>query len=288
MCKHVDPFRCQSAIIVDDMSDHFPCTILIPNFLPIINVEKTIHYRKYTEDGILKVNQDLLFTDWENILNDDVDQNYLAICECIKKSLDIHIPFQTRTEIEGASLICHPPWYNKSIKKCINKSKHLFRNSISNPSQKANFRKYRNALNRLILHEKTRYFERKFEEFHNNGNVTWGLINNVISRHNDKSCVIPRLIEGKNIVTNPPDKAELMNTHFSNICNKIKNDTNSSKVKHDTYLKNRSTDLLSLNPTNEIEIEKIINGFRPKKSSGHDGISNHLLKQLVTSLRKTN
>ena len=68
----------------------------------------------------------------------------------------------------------------------------------------------------------------------------------------------------------------------SNFASKIK--TSEKKVsEYNSKIKRNSKNIL-LSPTNEYEIAKILDNLVAKQSSGWDGITNRLLKDLKTSL----
>ena len=62
-------------VIVDDISDHFPCFVSITNDGETLETDyQLVKSRKLNDDKMLKINQDLLFHDWSELyhLSSDV------------------------------------------------------------------------------------------------------------------------------------------------------------------------------------------------------------------------
>ena len=286
--KLVDPLDIDSAIVIDDISDHFPCILNIKNFFNHKSNYKTIHYRKITKDGLLNANHELLHTDWSFIENVDCNVAYDTFIEYLTGILDKHTPMSLINVKEGDTV--REPWYTKSILKSVRKRKKLYKMFLckGDVASKTAYTKYRNSLNRLIKFEKKKYFTERFEKFRHDTNVTWGLIKNLSKQSKNKKDIISSIKLKNKIVDKPNEIADHFNRHFTSICGKLKSkiqtNTNNSFT---TYLEKmpKQTENLSLNPCNEVEIDTIIGNIKNKKSSGVDNISNYLMKELVCGLR---
>ena len=82
------------------------------------------------------------------------------------------------------------------------------------------------------------------------------------------------LVFDENIVTNS------LCDYFSTVGKKLANNIPPSKKSLHSYLPPINNSTLFLTPTNESEILKLIKTLKQKNSSGHDGISNVLLKKI--------
>ncbi len=69
--------------------------------------------------------------------------------------------------------------------------------------------------------------------------------------------------------------------YFSNIGQNFSRKIGPSSKAFSEYLPKECDATIFLAPTSAIEIEKTVSKFRPKKSSGYDGISNILLKKII-------
>ena len=114
----------------------------------------------------------------------------------------------------------------------------------------------------------------------------WQLINSVIGKNNDKHCITNELLVNNLKTTNSKQIVNGLAEHFagvgSNFASKI---TTSNKTigEYNSKIKQNPKSIL-LGPTNEYEIAKILDNLIAKQTSGWDGITNKLLKDLKTSL----
>ena len=184
---------------------------------------------------------------------------------------------------------CRKFWFSDSILKCIKKKKRLYLNSlkIGTPDSIKRFRQYRNSLNRLILHEKQCFYDKRFEDFKSNGNVTWSLLRGIINGTHNKRDVINLIKENTTEMSDPTLIAKNFNNYFVNVGRKVQESIKNVDVTYRDYLKKmpQTDHVLKLRHTNEVEVDRIIQNMKPKKSSGHDGISNNLLKLITPSIR---
>ena len=284
--KFLDSTNCTSAIIIDDISDHFPCLLGVSDFVECDIDEKCYYRRKVTDQKILDVNHVLLHTNWCELLDGDLEYAYEKFNIAINEAINRFIPMKLN-RVSGSSTT-NPAWYSKSIGKSIKKCKKLYHKFVKNRDIQSEtiYKKYRNSLNRIIRYEKKTFFDAKFKKFRANGNVTWSLINSLIKRSCDKSSIINLInLPNRSTITSPSLIADSFNQHFSSVSDRISRQVRPTQCNPESFLKHRSEDELCLNPTNEVEIDKIITDLKPKLSYGIDGISNKLLKQIQSSLR---
>ena len=286
--KLVDPGNTSSAVITEDISDHFPCIVTIPNFLRNLDSKTKIYYRKYGNKELLLANHTLLHYNWFSEMSEHVDISYNNCIKKITNVLNEFMPIKSKT-VNSTSL-SNIPWYNKTINKCIKKSKLLYKKSIVNRDDVSitKYKTYRNSLNRIILFEKKKYFDTKFTEFKNNGNVTWSILNKLVKKCNDKSCIIGLLKKDSETITDPKEISSSFNKHFSDVSQRVKSTIPPTSSKYNQYLGKHTKaeeGYLMLSPTNDFEIDKLIGSLKKKTSFGHDQISNKLVIELATSLR---
>ena len=132
------------------------------------------------------------------------------------------------------------------------------------------------------------YYKNKCVEFRNNSKKLWNMINKISGKNNDKTSIID-YIKVDNIeyydslgITNNLCK------YFANIGENLASKIPKSNKHINEYLAKieRNEKSLFLRPTSEQEINKIIEKLPNKNSSGHDNISNILLKKLKAPLLK--
>ena len=109
-----------SGILVDDMSDHLPCLLVLRGKRFEQKEPITITYREMKEDNILEIKKELKEIPWEAIMfSDNVDYNFQIfhnqLQECISRNTTekrITIPFKQRLK---------EPWMTPGIKKATRK-----------------------------------------------------------------------------------------------------------------------------------------------------------------------
>jgi hypothetical protein len=117
-----------------------------------------------------------------------------------------------------------------------------------------------------------------------NTRKTWGVINSLIGRTNDKST-ISDTFKINNISVNDPEQVsnEFCN-FFTNIGKKYANEIPNSKLPHTHYLQNKVQYNMFMSPTDPHEIVKFIDSLKRKKSFGHDNISATLIKDIKNEI----
>ena len=142
-----------------------------------------------------------------------------------------------------------------------------------------NFKTYRNIIRRSIMFAKRDYYQRMFNTFSNDMKKTWQTINDTLNR-SKKSRKFPQLFKLSNgtTISDPKIIAEAFNDYFINIgtVDEPMND------QYTRYLHNKPHCNLIFHSITKDSVMQIIDGFKPKSSTGVDNISNKLLKSAKT------
>ena len=118
---------------------------------------------------------------------------------------------------------------------------------------------------------------------------TWRTINERLTRNKQCSELPSIFLHDDKELTNPTEIANAFNVYFANIGNNLAADIESN------IPTDQSSTQYMLNPTNEKcifryatqdEVVKAINNLENKRSSGHDGISNKVLKSIKNKIAK--
>ena len=114
----------------------------------------------------------------------------------------------------------------------------------------------------------------------------WSLINTITGRTKKRETIIESL-KIDNIKTSNSSKiTNELSTYFANVGKQFAHKIPSGKhdIKH--YLQKIPPNDYSifLTPTSKTEITKLISSLKNKNSSGHDGISNKILKGITESI----
>ena len=112
------------------------------------------------------------------------------------------------------------------------------------------------------------------------------MVNQITSTHNDKSTAIDSIKVGNIEFTNPKDVTNKLGDYFSSIGSNLATKTGVSKKNVNLYIDQitKNNKSIFLEPCTVAEIKRIINNILNKRSSGYDGVSNALLKDLRDEL----
>ena len=82
----------------------------------------------------------------------------------------------------------------------------------------------------------------------------------------------------------PVDIADTFNSYFSSIGKELAHKIAPSTKQFQDFLGDPNPKSIFLSPVSKNEILEIVNNLKDKKSAGHDGIDNYLLKKIITSI----
>ena len=155
---------------------------------------------------------------------------------------------------------------------------------------KLRFKNYEKEVRNAIQETKKRYFNRIFTAYKCDIKKTWLVINDTLSRNKNK-CDLPATFNYNGLVLSDPiEIANSFNVYFASIGDKlaseIKTPTNKN-INFTSYLKNPTKNRLKFTHITEEDTIKAIDNLENKNSSGHDGISNKLLKLIGHVLCKS-
>ena len=276
-----------SKILITDISDHLPSAITINgNFLE--KRQKTeIISQKITDKTIQTITDVLACHDWENDLcNEDVNSNFKRFHDRLLSTLNKLAP-ERKIKLSNKQSK-REPWIGPSLLKCSTKQRKYYKQALKNKDDLhwERYKAYKKIFDKIKRHVRTDYYQNKCVEFRNNSKKLWNMINKISGKNNDKTSIID-YIKVDNIEYY--DSSGITNNlckYFANIGENLASKIPKSNKHINEYLarieKNEKS--LFLRPTSEQEINKIIEKLPNKNSSGHDNISNILLKKLKAPL----
>ena len=245
--------------------------------------------RELNNNKLNELNSKLASMPWESTLqNLDTEETFNCFITQLQDSIEQVIPLKMK--MISYDHILRDPWLTNSFKKCLNKQKGLYKDTLLSDSDEQinKYKTYRNTLQKAIRYCKSQYYLNKCIEYKNNSRKLWNLINSKISKCNNKTDSIDK-IKVENIYKS--DAKSITNTqckHFStvgkNYAEKIPNSTTSINAYIQKITNNNKT--LFLTPTTEHEISSLITAVPNKTSSGYDNINNVLLKQIKLNIVK--
>ena len=176
-------------------------------------------------------------------------------------------------------------WITSAILKSIHFRDNLYRKlktinqlDVTYLTHKTNYDNYNKLLNKLIKDAKARYYNDEFKKYHSDIKKTWQTINSILNRDRNTSNfpsyinVNGRKISNKNHIVNS------FNRYFTSVGEDLAAKIPPAKKTFETYLQRQILTSFSFNLVDTTEVDKILKDFKPKTSSGSDGISMKLLK----------
>ena len=273
-------------VIVEDMSDHYPCLMVIHN----VNLSKkdkvTITKRSITDDAIFTIKGKLDNVDWMYLKELEVNEAFESFHKKLTHTIDEVCP-QKEFRIRQDKLI-RDPWITKGLQNSLKRQKILYKDQLrsNNPLSTNQYRSYRNLLKRLMRQSKIAYFTNKCLEYKQNSKKLWQLINQITNKGQKKKQVIENLKINNLLKYSPSDITKGFCDHFATVGSRYAKNIEPSEVLVETYIDHITVNqqCMFLYPTDPQEIKSLIQLLSAKSSSGFDDISNNLLKQLSSSI----
>ena len=282
--KSSDITQCFSAVLATDISDHLPIVACVGSRCKNLDKKKPlmIKSRFIDEYKLSQIRREISLRRWDNLETLTVNEAYLSVVNVINSALDQHAP-ETIKRIPATRVI-RDPWMTGGLMKSFRTRDKLYSKCLKNPGDYAARQKYtayRNVLNKLKREAKIDYYQAQLLTHKNDVKKSWAVLNKIIGRKtnkcgiSDKFCVDGKLESDSNII------ADKFCEYFTEIGHRYAAEIGQTDTHHTHWLDGyRVNNSIFMSPTDPEEILKIIKFQKPKSSSGHDGISMKLLKQI--------
>ena len=278
----------ESKIIVSDISDHFPSLVRL--YKPTLFTKKPtrIETRAIDDKKIDKMKTKLDEIDWKLLLTKkETDVAYSIFHDKIHSIMNDVAPLKTISI--KPSKILQQPWMTPGLQKCQQKQYLLYKQSLgcnNTAGLSIKYKNYRNKLKEIVRRTKEKYYLDKCCEYRQNTAKLWKMINRITHKVVDKTSTIEYLKIDNIDFYDSKAISEEFAKHFSSVGKTYAQKIPKSNKDIELYLKliQDNPKTMYMTPTTKHEIEKLINGLENKTSSGHDHISNILLKKLKYSL----
>ena len=277
----------QCCIIENDLSDHLPSMVVIPNVYNKKGVPLEFITRSITPAKLNELNSELCnnlkILDVENHtvdeIFDDFHEQLITIIDDICPEKLISIP---------ANRAIRDPWMNPGVRKCSSQQLKLYRDFLHQrtPESESKYKSYRKVLKKLKRYCKVQYYHQKCTEYRSNTKKLWNIINEVRGKNTDKTTIISCLkidsikqYESKKI-------GDHLGNYYANVGMQYANKIPLSKKSIDDYVGNiqHEPNSIYFKPCTNSELITIISKLPNKSSSGFDRISNKLLKGIAETI----
>ena len=145
------------------------------------------------------------------------------------------------------------------------------------------YKSYRNLYNRLVRIAKTMHYTSLIDRYKGDIAHTWQVLNDITGKRNKSE-----LCDTFNINSIPTNDANTISNafcnYFTNIGQQCASTIGQATTRSSNYLEGNYQNSLFMIPTTPGDIIAIISSFKSKTSSGHDGVSSKLVKDLKYAL----
>ena len=278
----------ESAIILDDISDHLPLLVLLKQTKLLDNKPINVESRKLNENTIMLIKQKLFHVNWTRLLNaTNCSENFDIFSSKLNKIMDSVSPL-VKVKISAKRKYCEP-WMTRGLEISSHCKLCLYKETLKATAMCKDitrYKEYRNMYNRIKRCLKLHYYQNKATEFINNSKKLWGILNEVIGKMKNKGSIIPFITVDGLKIHSPSRIFNEFGKFYSTIGESMASKITQGQHNIDYYLSKMPRNITSLvmRSTNISEIEHIIHKLPNKTSCGHDTISNTLLKQLSPSI----
>ena len=267
-----------AALLCSDISDHFPICAFLDHSSKKQSPSTSNKERNLNTRNLNQLNVFFLNYDWSSILqSNNVDEAFAIFVDILINALNHFCPLRSRKSVRFKR-----PWFTSGLLISSKRKNNLYLKYLKNRNlvNKQSYIKYKNLFTKLCRASENKYINDQFIKNQNNIKKTWNLIKtilpnsqsnfNISLRHNDE------LIHDREAVCN------LFNQHFSSAqCSLSSQYIASSVYKHSMP---STINSIFFDEVSESEVVFIVKQLNNKHSSGHDEISNFLLKQTISSL----
>ena len=274
------------AIIIDDISDHYPTLISIKS-CDYVTKENTVTFR-----DMKNFNKDRFLTDLEsnissishclnnavsNITNQSVENVFSEFHQSFLNVLNIHAPFKTVSQKNGK--FSRKPWITKQILNLSRIKDNLHHIAVKTKDSRlfGDYKRLRNKVVHLTKLSYKKYLAKRVETTKNKSKLMWKIINGALHINKNKSKQVISKIKNSSSthVTNAFDISNTFNNFFVNVGKSMsKNIPNQENVIYSPRVMNS----LVISETNPDEIGKLLDGLNDNKSCRRDDIPVKFLK----------
>ena len=230
----------------------------------------------YNKGNYEALSKELYETNWNNLINDDINIYAQNITDQIISVAKRHVP-NKNIKVRQSD----PPWLNSKIKKMIRKRKRLFNKfkSTRDDFDFQNYKHFRNKVTQEIRKSKKEQIDRLADNLKNNTNAPrdwWKTLKTFIKP--SQRVLIPPLEKDGCIYSDSKDKADIFNTFFAN---QSSLDDSNASLPDITPVPQSVIEPFTFTPT---EVESVLKSLKTGKAAGPDAVNNRLLIELAQPL----
>ena len=244
-------------IIINDMSDHLPCLVIIKNQRKCMKESKIITSRPLTDINLDKINVELSNIDWDQELKSHTVEDFNKFHNKLSAIIDTYAPEKERKI--SAKKVVQDPWITRGILTSLRKQRKLCSHMIDSKTTLATnkYKTYRYKLKGIIRKSRIKYLHDKCTESRQDSRRLWQLINKMLGRENNKTHIIESIRSGNLLKYEPYNITNTFCEFFSTVGEKYAEKFKTTNEETNRYLDKiaSSTKTLFLHTCTENEIE---------------------------------
>ena len=265
-----------SALLLTDISDHFPIICCRKSQISEVNKKCTVTYESRLRGRQCdeKFRNYLLNHNWNPILDlNSAEGIYDKFCFTLWNFYDLSYPNVTKTK---PKIDCDKPYITAELKSLIKEKHKIQRKFYKFPiTYGSQYKSIKNKVARLTSRAKKEYFQNRFDENLGNPRSYWADINELCGRKSGKSFENVKTIEGELIPKD--DLPTEFNEYFINKPTELArkfDDLHSFRE----YLSGNAETTFQLNPITIVELSKFITDVK-NTSPGFDELPIRIFKE---------
>ena len=284
-------------ILVRPISDHqmYFC-MMKENYLKPVTKQKYVEIEVCNQESLENFRKEIadakIYEKLQKDLSADPNANYKILSHLLEIAKKLHIPKKTKKFNKRKHR--KEVWMTNDLLTKVVKKNELYVKWKKTPLTSANyelnkksFKDHEKEVVKDIINAKRLYYTRIFNVYRSDMKKTWKTINETLSKNKQILELPSSFFHNGKVLTNPSEIASEFNQHFANIGKTLaseiaSNTTNNSD--YTQYLKTPSLKTCTFKCVTQEDIVKAIDNLENKNSSGHDGISNKVLKYIKLEL----
>ena len=273
--------KVESVVLETDVTDHYTTCLLLERGKNKKAEDSKIIRPLHTEKALNELKEHLSEVDWSPVICDQTKNCFYTFKKMINEATEKCTPWTEMTV--KASKRVKEKWYLKSLWKSRAKKEKLKRKARLRNTTEAweTYTKYRNTYNRVVREAKFKYYNDLLDKSKRNPKKLWSVVNEVTGRKSKSDDNIGEI----NQKTDPKEKAEEFNDHYSKVPKNLAQKIPKSKKSFESYLpKIEIPNEMSWKPVNAQDVELIIKEMEDKTSYSTDGISNRVIKWVAQEI----
>ena len=205
-----------SSVVIEDISDHFACLVVLKDQNKSIKGPKYIKTRNLDDLKIANIVSSLQEYNWKEILGPlNADDGFNMVHSKLITTIDKIAP---KTEIRlSKSKTPRDPWITKGLLRSVQKQKELYSEQLSDPTITNQYKAYRNLLQKILRKAKITYFRDKCNEYKQDSRKLWKLIHAILNKTCHKGDRIKAIKKDGIPRYDPETITNEFCEHFSNI-----------------------------------------------------------------------